>query len=191
MNDFQLFLTTGIEHIADWKGIDHILFIAALCLRYVWADWRRILVLVTAFTIGHSVTLAMSVFDILNIPTRWTEFLIALTILVTALSDTMADDKNSRKYPVVYFYALFFGFVHGMGFSALLKSMLGRDRQVVWQLLAFNIGLEIGQLLIVAALLTLFSFLLWGGIRREKSILFFSGAIAALALQMCVERWPF
>lgn len=102
-----MFLTTGIGHIADFKGIDHILFISALCLKYVWSDWRKILILVTAFTIGHSITLALSVFNILNIPTVWTEFLIALTILITALADLKTENLNEKKYPLIYFFALF------------------------------------------------------------------------------------
>ncbi len=191
MNDFWLFFTTGIEHIADWKGIDHILFITALCLRYVWKDWRKILVLVTAFTVGHSLTLALSVFNILNIPTVWTEFLIGVTILITALSDLRAEKGHKTKYPLIYYFALVFGFIHGMGFSTLLKSMLGRDQQIVGQLFAFNLGLEVGQLLIVACLLTLLTILAKIGIDRQHSRIFISGAIAALSLEMCIERWPF
>lgn len=191
MNDFGLFFTTGIEHIADWKGIDHILFITALCLRYVWKDWKKILILVTAFTIGHSLTLALSVFNILNIPTVWTEFLIAVTILITALLDLREEKKSNKKYPLIYYFALIFGFIHGMGFSTLLKSMLGRDHQIIGQLFAFNLGLEVGQLLIVACLLTLLTLLAKMGINRLHSRIFISGAIAALALEMCIDRWPF
>lgn len=185
-----MFLTTGIWHIADLKGIDHILFISALCLKYVWSDWRKILILVTAFTIGHSITLALSVFNILNIPTVWTEFLIALTILITALADLRKDNLNEKKYPLIYFFALFFGFIHGMGFSTLLKSMLGHDHQIIKQLFAFNLGLELGQILIVACLLSIFTILAYLGIDRNKSKIFFCGAIAAIALEMCLERLP-
>ncbi|PZP52232.1 MAG: HupE / UreJ protein [Pseudopedobacter saltans] len=191
MNDFWLFFTTGIEHIADWKGIDHILFISALCLRYVWSDWRKILILITAFTIGHSLTLALSVFNIINIPTVWTEFLIAVTILITALSDLKKESNTSKKYSLIYYFALVFGFIHGMGFSTLLKSMLGRDRQIVGQLFAFNLGLEVGQILIVICLLSILTLFAKLGINRLHSRIFISGAIAALALEMCLERWPF
>lgn len=190
MNDFWLFFTTGIEHIADWKGIDHILFIFALCLRYIWKDWRKILILVTAFTIGHSLTLALSVFNVLNISRVWTEFLIAFTILVTALSDLKTEKKTNKKYILIYYFALVFGLIHGMGFSTLLKSMLGRDRQIVGQLFAFNLGLEVGQILIVFCLLSLLTILAKIGINRLHARIFMSGAIAALALEMCFNRWP-
>lgn len=190
MNDFWLFFTTGIEHIADWKGIDHILFIAALCLRYVWKDWKKILLLVTAFTVGHSLTLALSVFNMINIPTVWTEFLIAATILATALSDLREERKNKRKYSLIYYFVLVFGFIHGMGFSTLLKSMLGRDRQIIGQLFAFNLGLEVGQILIVVCLLSLLTLLAKMGIDRLHSRIFLGGAIAALSLEMCMDRWP-
>ena len=87
MNDFRLYFEIGYRHIADLRGIDHILFVMALCLRYQFADWRKILVLVTAFTIGHSITLALSVFNILQYSVKWIEFLIPVTIVITAVSN--------------------------------------------------------------------------------------------------------
>ena len=187
-----MFFPLGIEHITDLNGLDHILFIAALCSRYVWGDWRKLLVLVTAFTIGHSVTLALSTLNIINIPTRYTEFLIAVTILITAISNCFVKDfRFQQKFPAIYFFALFFGLIHGLGFSTLLKSMLGKDESIVVQLLAFNLGLEAGQLIIVSALLTIsliFTALL--KINRKYYLLFVSGAIAALAVEMAVNRIP-
>lgn len=191
MNDFWLFFSTGIQHIADWKGIDHILFISALCLRYIWSDWKKILILITAFTVGHSLTLALSVFNIIRIPIVWTEFLIAATILITALADLRKETKKETKYTLLFFCVLFFGFIHGMGFSTLLKSMLGRDRQIVGQLFAFNLGLEVGQIFIVVCLLSILTLLSKIGINRIHSRIFISGIIVALSMEMCIERWPF
>ena len=85
MNEFALYFTLGREHIIDWQGIDHILFVMALCVRYQFADWRKLLVLITAFTIGHSVTLALSVFNLIHFSTKWIEFLIPVTIVITAI----------------------------------------------------------------------------------------------------------
>ncbi|MEX6691116.1 HupE/UreJ family protein [Danxiaibacter flavus] len=191
MSDFGIFFPTGIEHITDLSGIDHILFVAALCLRYTLTEWKKILVLVTAFTIGHSITLALSTLNILNISRDWTEFLIAVTIIITALNNCMAKDVSGKRMPLIYFYALFFGLIHGLGFSTLLKSMLGRDQSIIVQLLAFNLGLEVGQIIIVIAILLIsFIFVRLLKINRREYVLFFSGCIAALALQMAIDRYP-
>lgn len=192
MGNFRMFFPMGIEHITDLTGLDHILFITALCLRYLWTDWKKLLMLVTAFTIGHSITLALSTLNIINIPRDWTEFCIALTIIITAINNCYVKDfKFKSKYPSIYFFALFFGLIHGLGFSSMLKSMLGRDTSIITQLFAFNLGLEVGQLIIVSIIL-LFSFLLVRIIQvnRREYILFVSGGIAALALQMAIDRFP-
>jgi hypothetical protein len=192
MNEFELYFKIGYQHIADFRGIDHILFVTALCLRYQFADWRKILVLITAFTIGHSLTLALSVFNVISYSVKWIEFLIPATIVITAISNVFVRKFafNSR-FPVIYFFALFFGMVHGMGFSNYLKSLLGSDRSVITQLLAFNLGLELGQLLIVTGVL-LISFIFVGILKmnRREWLLWISGGIFALALQMALERIP-
>jgi hydrogenase/urease accessory protein HupE len=192
MSDFSIFFPMGIEHITDLNGLDHILFITALCLRYMISDWKKLLILVTAFTIGHSITLALSTLNIISISRNWTEFFIAITILITAFNNYFVKDFTFKtKYPTIYFFALFFGLVHGLGFSSLLKSMLGKDQSIVVQLLAFNLGLEVGQLIIVAAILII-SFVLvnFFKINRKLYLLFVSGGIAALAFEMAIERVP-
>lgn len=191
MNDFQLYFQLGFKHIADLRGIDHILFVMALCVRYQFTDWRKMLVLITAFTIGHSITLALSVFNLLTYSTRWIEFLIPVTIALTAISNFFVKKFAFKtKFPFIYFLAGFFGLVHGLGFSSYLKSLLGTGQSVVWELLAFNLGLEGGQLLIVTIFL-LISFIfvtIFKGNRREY-LLVVSAAILALALQMAIERF--
>jgi len=192
MDDFGLYFTLGRQHIADWQGIDHILFIMALCLRYQLADWRKILVLVTAFTIGHSITLALSAMNIVHYSTKWIEFLIPITIVITAISNVFVREFTfNRKFPFIYFMALFFGLIHGLGFSNYLKSLLGKDNNIIVQLFAFNLGLEVGQLLIVSGVL-LFSFIIVGllKVNRREYILYCSGGVFALAMQMVVQRWP-
>jgi len=193
MNDFGLYFTLGREHIADLNGLDHILFVAALCLRYVFADWKKLVILVTAFTIGHSITLALSVFNIIHISTKHIEFLIPVTIIITAASNLFVKKFTYKsKYPFIYFIALLFGLIHGLGFSNYLKSLLGRGETIVVQLLAFNIGLEFGQLLIVLAVLLL-TFICTNVIKinRREYIVFISGAIMAIAAQMALQRIPF
>lgn len=193
MNDFGLYFELGYQHIADLRGIDHILFVMALCLRYQFADWRKILVLVTAFTIGHSITLAMSVFNLLDYPVKWIEFLIPVTIMVTAISNVFVKKfVYKTRFPVIYFFALFFGLIHGLGFSNYLKSLLGTNTNIVSQLLAFNLGLEAGQLLIVTGVLLIsFIFVTILKCNRREYILYLTGGIFAVAVQMAIERLPF
>lgn len=193
MNDFGLYFSIGYHHIADLRGIDHILFVMALCLRYQFSDWRKILVLVTAFTIGHSITLALSVFNLVQYSVKWIEFLIPVTIVITAISNVFVKKFAFKsKFPLIYFFALFFGLVHGLGFSSYLKSLLGSDQNVVMQLLAFNLGLEAGQLLIVTGVLLIsFIFVSILKLNRREYLLYLSGGIFAVALQMAIERIPF
>ena len=193
MNDFKLYFEIGYKHIADLSGLDHILFVMALCLRYQFTDWRKILVLVTAFTIGHSITLALSVFKVVDYSMKWIEFLIPVTIVITAVSNLFVKKFVFKsKFPLIYFLALFFGLIHGLGFSSYLKSLLGSEKNVVWQLLAFNIGLEAGQLLIVTAVL-LISFIFVNILKcnRREYLLYATGGIFAIALQMAIDRIPF
>lgn len=193
MNDFSMYLEVGFNHIADWRGIDHILFLAALCLRYQFSDWKKLLILVTAFTIGHSITLALSVFSFIEVPADWIEFLIPITIVITAVSNLFVKKFSfSSRFPAIYFFALFFGCIHGLGFSNYLKSLLGETMAVLPRLLAFNVGLEVGQILIVFVILiiSLIAVHLFRCNRREY-ILYFSGVISALALQMAIERASF
>jgi len=192
MNDFGLYFSLGRNHIADWQGIDHILFIAALCIRYQLANWRKILVLVTAFTIGHSITLALSVLNLVHYSSKWIEFLIPVTILITAFSNVFVKKFTFKtKFPFIYFMALFFGLIHGLGFSNYLKSLLGKDNNILLQLFSFNIGLEVGQLLIVSGILIL-SLIIVGlmKLNRREYVLYCSGGIFALAIQMIMQRWP-
>ena len=193
MNDFILYLEIGFQHIANLRGVDHILFILALTIRFQFDDWRKVLILITAFTIGHSITLALSVLNLVNYSAKWIEFLIPLTILITAFSNLFIKKFVFKtKFPLIYFLALFFGLVHGLGFSNYLKSLLGKDQSIISQLLAFNIGLELGQLMIVFFILLIsFIFVSIIKINRREYLLFISAAIFALALNMALERIPF
>ena len=192
MNDFSLYFPLGIEHILSLSALDHILFIMALCIRYQWQNWRQLLVLITAFTIGHSLTLALSTLNIINLPSAWTEFLIAITILITALSNLSAKSLQlNQKYPLIYFYALLFGFIHGLGFSSLLKNMLGKNENIIGELLSFNLGIEAAQLIVVTVILTLsYIFVSLLKLNRREYIVFVSGAITALAVEMMITRFP-
>ncbi len=191
MHEFLMYMQIGFNHIANLSGMDHILFVAALCIRYQLSDWKKWLVLITAFTIGHSVTLVLSVFNYLDFATNWIEFFIPVTILITSISNMFVKKFTfNTKFPVIYFFALFFGLIHGLGFSFYLKSLLGIQQNIAPALLAFNVGLEIGQIIIVMAILVIsFIFVMLLKAPRRDFILIVSGGILALSLQMSIERY--
>lgn len=190
---FELYFQLGLEHIADLAGYDHILFILALCGVYLLKDWRTLLVLITAFTIGHSITLALAVLDVVKISSEWIEFLIPVTIFLTASYNIITGDKQSLKSMklVKYLAALFFGLIHGLGFSNYLGSLLGKEADLLMPLFAFNIGLEAGQIFIVMIILLL-SFFIVNILRvknRDKNLVL-SGAAGGISLIMLLERFP-
>lgn len=190
MEQFKLYFELGAEHILDINGYDHILFVVALCAIYAAQDWKKILILVTAFTIGHSITLALSALEIINFRSDIIEFLIPVTIFITAFSNIVRK-QNSMKPGYLnlnYFFGLFFGLIHGLGFSNYLKSLLGRDESIVTQLLAFNLGLELGQIIIVLIFMVV-AFIFTGlfNVQRRDWNLVISSAIAGIALTIMME----
>jgi len=192
LEDFGLWFSTGLAHIADWQAYDHILFLLALCGMYGLKDWKALLLLITAFTVGHSLTLALAVLDVVQIGVRWIEFLIPVTILFTCLFNLSRPENKPNAQPLVHYtMALFFGLIHGLGFSFLLKSMLGKETSLVQPLLGFNLGIEAGQLLIVLITLILGTFMpRILGIIDFKWRFFLSSAIFGIALLMALERLP-
>ncbi len=192
MNDFSLWFGTGMEHIADYSGYDHMLFLLALCGVYEVKDWKKILVLISAFTIGHSVTLALSVFDIFRLPSALIEFLIPVTIFITCINNLRKlSSCNESGMRLSYSMALIFGFIHGMGFSTLLRSMLGSEESIALPLLFFNLGIEAGQVCIVAGIMVFSLFLTRiAGITPERWKFYISSAVSGVALMMMAERIP-
>lgn len=186
MNEFYLYLRLGLEHILDTHGYDHILFVVAITAIYLFSDWKNVLILVTAFTVGHSVTLALATLRVIKVNTDLIEMLIPLTILVTALSNLFKKTMGkSKSVQTNYLFALFFGLIHGLGFSNYLRSLLGNDRTILKQLFAFNLGLEVGQIIIVGLFLFLsFITVTVLGVRRRDWNLVISSAIAGIALVM-------
>ena len=150
MSELLAFATLGFRHITDPRGADHIVFLLALAAIYRFRDWRECVWVVTAFTVGHSVTLALAVTGALTLPAALIEFLIPVTILATALENLIVRDRSTaiwgRRYRPVF--AGLFGLVHGAGFANYLRSMFV-DRIAV-PLLGFNLGLEAGQLIVIA-----------------------------------------
>ena len=192
MQDFLFYLNLGWEHIISLDALDHQLFVLALIAIYSYSDWKKILVLVTAFTIGHSVTLALSILDIVRVPSAWVEFLIPLTIVLTALGNILTKNKKQSQNKTNYYLALFFGLIHGMGFANTARVMIAKSQSIALPLLGFNIGLEVGQIVIVLAILVLLFILLnVFKVNKKDWVLFVSSGVFALALKMTLERLPF
>jgi hypothetical protein len=190
MDEIGMYLHLGFRHIIDWSAWDHILFVLVLTIRYQWTDWKKLLVLVTAFTIGHSVTLALSTLNWLNFPSAVIEFLIPVTILLTAISNFWVKSFDFKsKYPLIYFLALFFGLIHGLGFSTYLKSLLGKEESILGPLFTFNLGLELGQLLIVGIILIIsFIFVSVLKVKRVRYLQLGSFVAIAFSLNMVLDR---
>jgi hypothetical protein len=193
MSQFELYFKLGRDHILDYaNGYDHILFVIALCALYQLRDWKHVLVLVTAFTIGHSITLALATLSIVNVNQDLIEFLIPVTIFITAASNIFKNEDTHSGGPVQlnYLYAGCFGLIHGLGFSNYLKSILGRDENIISQLFAFNLGLEFGQIIIVVLfLVTSFIVVDLFGLNRRDWKLVISSAIAGIALMLVKQNY--
>jgi len=192
MSEFALYFGLGKDHILDYMdGYDHILFVLALCVVYLIRDWKKILILITAFTIGHSITLALATMNVVNFASETIEFLIPLTIFITAGSNLFRNDSEVSKLPVQinYLFALFFGLIHGLGFSNYLRALLGKNENILSPLFAFNIGLEIGQIIVVMVFLGI-SFVLVDLLKvsRRDFRLVLSSAIAGIALVIMKDR---
>ena len=154
MKDFIFYFKVGWTHILSWDATDHIYFIIALAVVYTFFDWRKVLLLVTAFTIGHAITLYLSALDLFRLDAVWVEFAIPYTIVLTALSNLVVKPEKSLSGVLQYTLALGFGLIHGLGYANYIRMILARDQQLIWSLFSFNLGLETGQILVVLLVLS-------------------------------------
>ena len=191
MQDFLFYLQLGWEHIISKDALDHQLFILALIAIFSFRDWKKVLILVTAFTIGHSLTLVLSALDVFRFPSDWVEFLIPCTIVFTAL-DIIIFSKNEKKLiQLNYYLALLFGLIHGMGFANSVRMMLASEQDITLPLFGFNVGLELGQIVVVA--IALFIHYIFSEVLKLSNkiwIYIISVPIFIFALKMALERIP-
>ena len=190
MQNLGFYFDLGWHHIMTWNALDHLLFVLALTAVYVIADWKQVLVLITAFTIGHSLTLALSVFDIIRINNNLVEFLIPCTIIITAGLNFLKKDFNPKSLRLNYFLALFFGLIHGLGFANAIRFMIMGDESIGWSLFGFNVGLEAGQILVVALILVV-SFLMvnTAGLKRKWWVWSLSIVALVIATKIAWDRF--
>ncbi len=190
-SQFSTYFTLGLQHIADIKAYDHIVFIIALCAIYGLKEWRRVAILVTAFTIGHCITLALAALKVVTPDYALIEKLIPITICLTAVYNVSRKEHAdltstfSKSLNINYLFALVFGLIHGLGFSNFFKELLGTEANVVQPLFAFNVGIEAGQLLIVGCILVA-SFIAFNFLKIEQKswTQFISGAAFGIAVTL-------
>ena len=191
MSDFGFYFGLGWEHIMSPDAMDHILFVLVLAAIYLLKDWKQVLILVTAFTVGHSITLALSTLNLIQIEGPLVEFLIPCTIVITAIANLFQKGASPRGMRLNYFLALFFGLIHGLGFANTLRFMLAQEGSLGWALFGFNVGLEVGQIVIVVIILLIAQLVVQLlKVPRRDWILFVSAAVFSLALSMALERLP-
>ena len=191
MQDFLFYLQLGWEHIISKDALDHQLFILALIAIFSFRDWKKVLILVTAFTIGHSLTLVLSALDVFRFPSDWVEFLIPCTIVFTALDNIIFSKNEKKLIRLNYYLALLFGLIHGMGFANSVRMMLASEQDITLPLFGFNVGLELGQ--IVVGAIALFIHYIFSEVLKLSNkiwIYIISVPIFLFALKMALERIP-
>jgi len=185
MSEFQTYLQLGFDHISDLNAYDHIVFIIALCAAYPLNRWRSVILFVTAFTVGHSITLALATLHLLVVPSNLVETLIPVTILATCFLNIFKPFGGKLGGKTSYVLALLFGLIHGLGFSNYLRALLGGEESIIAPLFFFNIGLELGQLMILALFAGVaFVFLRLLGISHRRWNIFISGAAAGISVML-------
>ena len=191
MDQFSLYFSIGKDHILDLsQGLDHILYVVALTASVRPAEWKKILILITAFTIGHSITLALATLGMIAVSSGLVEFLITITILITALVNIFKkEEQKTGKLYFQYLITLFFGLIHGLGFSNMLRALLSGADQITPPLFAFNVGLEFGQIIVVA-IFSVLAFLATekAKVNRRDWRLILSSMIAGMALLLIQDR---
>lgn len=190
MDDFILYFKMGLNHVLDFTAYDHILFLIVLAVVFSFYEVKKVLWLVTLFTLGHSLTLALSAYEVLNIRMDVIEFLIPLTIFITGFVNIFNSNKTStKKDNINLIFALFFGLIHGLGFSNYFKMMIGKEESKLFPLIEFALGIEVAQIIIVVGILIIGA-LVKNHLKVSKRdwVLVLSSIVIGFAIQMMVDR---
>lgn len=157
MNDFFFNVNYGLNHVLDINGYDHVLFLMVLAVPYLFKDWKRVLLLVSLFTLGHTVSLVLAAYGYVTINGKTVEFLIPITILIAAIYNvfTVGKNQDKKKISILSFTALAFGIIHGLGFAREFTMVFGDAENKPLALLEFALGIELAQLIIVFVILFL------------------------------------
>lgn len=194
MDQFWFYFKLGLTHVLDIHAYDHILFLVALTVPYTFKDWKSILWLVTIFTIGHTLALVLSTYGVVSVSTALVEFLIPVTILTTAVFNIFRAGKGARKeqYGLVFFVTLFFGLIHGLGFSNYFHIVIAEEQSKLLPLAEFALGIEAAQVITVMLVLIL-SFIIQSVFRFNKRdwILVISSVVVGVVIPMLFNTYPY
>lgn len=190
MDDFMLYLEMGLYHVIDLKAYDHVLFLIVLAVVFSFTQWKKLLWLVTLFTIGHSVSLSLSAYEIVKIKIELIEFLIPVTIFITGATNIFNTKKISKiKDNVNLIFALFFGLIHGLGFSNYFRGMIGKEEDKFLPLVEFALGIELAQIIIVIGILILGVLLeSVAKVSKRDWIMVTSSIVVGFSIQMMLDR---
>jgi len=194
MDDFLLYLDIGLRHVLDLNGYDHILFLVALLAVFSFKDLKQVLWLVTFFTFGHTLTLALSAYGVVRVNIALVEWLIPLTIAITCVTNIWGASKpvQTNHWSVNLLYAGIFGLIHGLGFSNYFRMIIGKAESKFLPLIEFALGIELAQIIIVLVFLSL-----WAvgksvlHIKRRDWILVVSAMVLGTVIPMLIERYPY
>lgn len=185
MSDFWLYISLGFEHVLDLNAYDHVLFLIVLSVGYTFESWRKLLLLVTLFTLGHTISLVLGNYNIIHVDSGLIECLIPVTIAITALNNIFITGRTNRpqKHGLLYVLTVFFGLIHGFGFAGYYKMI--SDDNALTPLLEFALGVELSQIVVVLAVLIL-AFLAQRMLNFNKRdwILVISAIVAGLVIPM-------
>ncbi|MDO9260468.1 MAG: HupE/UreJ family protein [Flavobacteriaceae bacterium] len=191
MENFNFYLQQGFFHVLDWNAYDHMLFLVALTVIYVFSDWKRLLLLITLFTIGHTLTLLLSAYQIIHINTVYVEFLIPATIFITALFNMFTVGKSSKKgkLGINLLFAFFFGLIHGLGFAGYFRMIVAANEDKLLPLLQFALGIEAAQIAIVIIILILsFAFQTVFRFSKRDWVLVISSLIMGIVIPILIKN---
>ncbi|WP_299058901.1 HupE/UreJ family protein [uncultured Polaribacter sp.] len=190
MDDFLLYFEMGLDHVLDFTAYDHILFLIVLTVVFSFNQFKKVFWLVTLFTIGHCATLALSAYGVLKVNMKLIEFLIPVTIFITGFMNVLtAKSSASGKQNINLIFAVFFGFIHGLGFSNYFKMMIGKEEDKLLPLLEFALGIEAAQIIIVLGILIIGTILQnFFRVTRRDWVLVYSSIVIGFAIQMMLDR---
>ena len=188
MEDFWFYTNYGVHHVLDINGYDHVLFLIVLAIPYLFKDWKRTLLLVSVFTIGHTLSLLLASYDVISIKAELVEFLIPVTIFTAAIYNVFQSEKKPRNLAILFISTLFFGFIHGVGFAREFTMLIGKAEQKILPLLEFALGIEVAQLIVVFLVLFV-GFLCQTVFRISKRdwIMVISAIVIGLVIPMLVN----
>ena len=188
MEDFWFYTNYGVNHVLDINGYDHVLFLIVLAIPYLFKDWKRVLLLVSVFTIGHTFSLLLAAYNVVSIEADLVEFLIPVTILIVAIYNVFKAGKKTRKIAVLFISTLFFGLIHGLGFAREFTMLIGKAEQKIIPLLEFALGIEVAQVIVVFLVLFI-GFLCQTVFRISKRdwIMVISAIVVGLVIPMLIN----